>query len=117
MNDQVDNRKCPCEGGTLTRFIQPIILAILSQEDMTGYQMIQRMSDFAPFTESGPDQAGVYRYIKLMTARGYLTRSPHKDGDAGELLSITPSGLTCLSRWRQTLREYHVEIGQLVKQI
>lgn len=117
MSEQSENKKCPCEGGTLTRFIQPVILSILSREDMTGYQVIQRMPEYAPFEEGGPDQAGAYRYIRLMTQRGYLMRVPSGEDEEQELLSITPAGLTCLERWRNTLRSYHSEIGKLMKQI
>lgn len=117
MDDATKKKKCPCEGGTLTRFIQPVVLSILSKETMNGYQMIQRMQDYAPFTDGGPDQAGVYRYIRLMIQRGYLRRVTADDNDALELLSITSGGQHCLEQWRITLRDYHKEIEELVKQI
>ncbi len=109
-------RKCPCEGGTLTRFIQPVILSIFADESMTAYSMIQEMENYEIFAKERPDQAGVYRYIKRMTSRGYLRKCASPNGEQ-DFYEVTAKGLDCLSKWKKTLIEYQKDITSLIKEI
>lgn len=112
-----EKKKCACEGGTLTRFIQPVILSILSKESMTGYKLIQDMLNYSIFENDPPDQAGVYRYIKIMINRGYIEQVPSKTGGENNILSLTPAGIKCLNNWRKTLNRYYNDLALLLKQL
>lgn len=117
MVKETKDRKCACEGGTLTRFIQPVILSILSKESMTGYKLIQDMSDYSIFKGNPPDQAGVYRYIRIMVKRGFIKQTMSEIDTDINILSLTSTGVSCLERWRKTLHEYYDDLGLLLKQL
>ena len=38
---ELDN--CPCSGANLPRFVQPVILAVLSSGPLHGYLVVQRL--------------------------------------------------------------------------
>lgn len=64
--------KCPCYGGNLDKFIQPMILIILAQEDLYGYKIVQHMAESSMCKGQKPDGTGVYRFLKAMENRGWL---------------------------------------------
>ena len=39
-----ENSKCACQGGTLTRFVQPIILFSLAETPDHGYDLLQKIA-------------------------------------------------------------------------
>ena len=104
---------CACKGATLDRFIQPVILDILSRESCSGYQLIKKMEEYPMFEGAGPDPAGVYRYLKLMQGRGHIRRSQEEK----PLFSITPEGKECLANWAATLREYARSVAELAERL
>lgn len=108
--------KCACEGKNLDRFIQPIILHILSREACSGYVVIQRMRAYATYAGESPDPTGVYRYLRMMQRKGLIARQQTVDeeGKNEGPLAITPEGMACLVSWRQTLAEYAKTIEKLV---
>ena len=110
-------KKCPCEGGSLPRFIQPVILDILSKEQLTGYQVIQKMDNYAMFTNEQANQTGVYRYIRFMKDNGYVIAHNLPGSSAGERLELTEAGRQCLDKWKQTLCRFRDEIDQLIDSI
>ena len=40
---ELDN--CPCSGANLPRFVQPVILAVLSSGPLHGYLVVQRLAE------------------------------------------------------------------------
>ncbi|MDL2253153.1 PadR family transcriptional regulator [Ruminococcaceae bacterium OttesenSCG-928-I18] len=110
---------CTCTGKNLDRFIQPIILSILSDEPQTGYMIVKKMADYSTFQGGGPDPTGIYRYLKVMWGKGMLAKEIHPNMDKGETVpySITPLGRKCLVQWCQTLREYQGIIQDLVQEL
>ncbi len=106
--------KCACEGDFLERFLQPVVLAILSKKSCTGYGVLKKIPEYVTFESAGPDPAGFYRYLKIMTERGLIEKNV--DGDA-ERYSLTDEGASCLARWGDTLAEYAVRVGKLAAEI
>ncbi|SFG07546.1 DNA-binding transcriptional regulator, PadR family [Desulfotomaculum arcticum] len=115
----LDFNKCPCSGSNLDKFIQPLILAILAQEDLYGYKIIQRIAESPMFKGHKPDRTGVYRFLKTMEQRGLVESSWFmiETPPAKKFYHLTNTGLKCLSLWIATLEEYHQSIGMMVEEI
>lgn len=103
-------KKCPCEGGNLEKFMQPIILHILDKCPHTGYSVCKKISLYVTYGETTPDMAATYRYLKIMEKRGLLK------SEKG-IYSITDSGRECLMNWKKTLKSYQKTLTLLSKQL
>ncbi len=53
-----ENAKCACQGGTLTRFIQPILLFSLAESPDHGYDLVQKIAKTDLWKDAPPDAAG-----------------------------------------------------------
>lgn len=53
---ELDN--CPCSGANLPRFVQPVILAVLSSGPLHGYLVVQRLAETSLFRKQPPDATG-----------------------------------------------------------
>ena len=103
--------KCACGGDYLERFLQPVILSILTGGPCSGYAVLKRIPDYATFTSGSPDPTGVYRYLKILVDRGLI----RKDDD--DHYEITEPGRACLARWVDTLTKYTETIQILTSEI
>jgi PadR family transcriptional regulator PadR len=114
----IDLNQCPCAGVNLDRFIQPMILVFLAQEDLHGYGLIQRIMDSPIFKGDKPDPTGVYRSLKLMEKRQLVVSSwVHEEmsGPPKRRYKITAEGMMCLQRWFCTLQDYVASIDVFLK--
>ncbi len=123
MNSQPDSllpelkySNCPCAGRNLDKLLQPAMLALLAQEDMHGYLIVQRLAEMSMFGGQKPDATGVYRFLKQMEERSMIsyTWDLSETGPAKRLYTITDAGRACLARWSDTLAEYRDAIGLLL---
>ena len=107
---------CPCQGDTLTRFVQPIILAVLSQGPCHGYRLIQEISRTRLWNQSIPDPAGIYRTLRDMEHRGLIVSQPGQtQGGLGRRnFSLTGEGMACRQHWLDTLIRYQQGIGEVI---
>jgi DNA-binding PadR family transcriptional regulator len=114
-----DADECPCAGSYLDKFIQPAILAVLTEGPLHGYSIVQRLGETPICQGDKPDTAGVYRHLKILEDRSMVTSSWHLSvsGPARKLFTLTPGGRKCLSRWAGTLEEYHRSIGALADKV
>lgn len=103
-------KPCPCEGGNLEKFIQPIILHILQNDSGNGYSVCKQIGGYITYGDRTPDMAATYRYLKNMEKRGLLQST---DG----VYSITELGLSCLTSWKKTLRLYCNTLTHLSEQL
>lgn len=115
MTAKPQGKICACMGKNLEKFIQPIILSILSHGAANGYQLIGRIGEYATFEDGPPDPTGVYRYLKIMEDRGLLERS--SSGPKENLYVLTEEGRGCLENWKQTLSAYQRSLASLLKQL
>lgn len=111
----MDFNNCACSGANLPRFIQPVILAILSGGTLHGYSLVQQLAATTFFKDSPPDVTGVYRVLKNMEHEGSLTSEWDigESGPARKRYTITARGLHCLHQWEQTLREHQLFVSEL----
>lgn len=70
---ELDN--CPCSGANLPRFVQPVILAVLSSGPLHGYLVVQRLAETSLFRKQPPDATGVYRMLRNMEQGGCWSRT------------------------------------------
>ena len=112
-------KKCPCNGDNLERFIQPIILIILSRGSCSGYSVVKQLASYPLLKNSPPDTTGVYRQLKQMEEKGNIStvNYPDENGKLKKHYRITPSGMQCLSNWSQTLIDYRTNITLLIDDI
>ena len=107
---------CPCSGKTLARLVQPAVMAVLREEPLHGYLVVQRLARMHMFREQTPDPTGVYRVLKSMEQAGYVA-STWQLADAGPAkrrFALTPAGRGCLKQWVQTLHDYEASIADLL---
>ena len=104
---QAKPQKCPCYGGNLEKYLQPILLHILSKEPCNGYTARKKIAGYATYNDTIPDMAATYRYLKAMADRGLLTCS---DG----IYTLTSEGTRCLGNWKRTIQE-HIQTLQALQ--
>jgi DNA-binding PadR family transcriptional regulator len=108
---KVRNRKrCPCEGQTLDRLIQPVMLGLLARSPQNGYRVHAQISRMPAFKAHPPNAAGVYLHLRELERRGLLAGSlgPPARGPVSRRFRLTAAGRACLDRWAHTL-ERHVQ--------
>jgi PadR family transcriptional regulator, regulatory protein PadR len=107
---------CPCSGATLDKFVQPAILAALTEGPMHGYGLAERINEMVGTCGGKPDVSGIYRFLKKMEADGFVA-SAWESGEKGHprrLYTITAVGRDCLVRWTSTLETYLASISKLL---
>ena len=112
----INLNECPCSGKTLARLIQPAVMAVLANEPLHGYVIVQRLTGMTMFQDHGPDITGVYRLLKSMEKKGFVTSSWElaASGPAKRRYALTPGGRACLTRWITTLRTYRDAVSNLL---
>lgn len=108
--------ECKCMGKNLDRLVQPAILSILTDGDLHGYMIVQRLTASPMFGGQKPDATGVYRSLKQMEESGYVKSEweTSQSGPARRLFHLTPEGHACIGRWADTLYCYHEAVGELL---
>jgi DNA-binding PadR family transcriptional regulator len=113
----IDFDKCACSGANLDKFVQPLILLHLAEQDLHGYGILRCIVDSPMFKGEKPDPTGVYRFLKSMEERGLVVSAWDipQSGPPKRIYGITPEGRACLRRWVVTLREYLRSLESLVR--
>lgn len=116
---EASRKKCPCKGDTLDKFVQPVILLILSKGSCSGYSIVKQMAFYPMLERNLPDTTGVYRQLKAMEEKGAITHVDYIDdiGAEKKRYEITENGRECLSNWSLTLIDYRSNITQLLEEI
>jgi DNA-binding PadR family transcriptional regulator len=93
-----------------------MILTILSQEDLYGYRIVQKIAEKRLFSGQKPDGTGIYRSLKLLEKRGLVTSawSLSDSGPAKRFYKLTEAGFECLLRWIGSLEAHRQAIGALL---
>ena len=109
--------KCACQGGTLTRFVQPIILFSLADAPDHGYDLLQKIARTQLWQDAPPDAAGVYRVLRDMESRGLIRShmdSASKAAIGKRVFEITDAGRICMKNWIATLEQYRRGIDEVI---
>ena len=98
---------CPCSGSTLQRFVQPLVMSLLAGGPLHGYVIMQGLGTMPFWGASPPDQAGVYRLLRLMESKHLLASHEESGLTRGRrVFTLTGQGRACLARWEATLHEH-----------
>ena len=111
----MEHVRCACEGKNLSKFIQPVILSIVSGGGVSGYRIVKEVAKYATFRENPPDPTGVYRYLRDMEEKGILANEA-ADGEDSRYV-LTDHGRWCLQNWKHTLRTYIQSLEKLSAQL
>ena len=111
----MEKATCACKGKNLGKFIQPIILTIVSQGGVTGYRIAREVARFSTFRGTSPDPTGVYRYLKGMEEKDLICNTAGPEDDSCYVL--TEHGRWCLENWKGTLRNYIASLELLCEEI
>ena len=106
---------CPCSGSTLQRFVQPLVMSLLARGPLHGYVIMQQLGAMPFWGASPPDQAGVYRLLRLMEGRELL--ASHEEGGVTRgrrVFTLTEHGRACLARWEDTLQEHRRTVDDVL---
>lgn len=116
MRHHLDFDGCSCSGKSLSRLLQPAVMAVLAEEPLHGYAIARRLEEMAPFRDPPPDPTGLYRLLKNMEEDGLVVSNWDlaDSGPAKRLFSLTADGRECLRLWAQTLQRYHADIQSLL---
>ena len=108
--------RLPCTGRNLSRYVQPVLLALLLQRPRYGYALPQDLAATGLFGDSPPDAAGIYRMLKSMEANGILasTSEGSSAGPARRLYAPTELGWSCMDRWVQTLASHRAHLDRVL---
>ena len=116
VGSMTDFDRCACSGINLDKFVQPMILLCLAEEDLHGYGLTQKIIDSPMFKGEKPDPTGVYRFLKSMEERNLVVSSWDlpASGPPKKIYRITSEGMACLERWVVTLRDYLKSLQALI---
>lgn len=110
-------KSCPCQGDTLVRFVQPIILSALRRGPSHGHLLLEEIARTRLWGGSPPDPAGVYRTLREMERRGLISSRQTTGagrGPARRLFALTPAGELCCRKWLCTLRQYRLGLDEVI---
>ena len=112
-------RVCACEGHTLDRLLQPLVMALLVEEPAHGYALVDRLKDSPMMNGAAPDPTGLYRLLNNLEEQGLVTHawSESEEGPSKRLYELTDQGKCCVGKWIETLDRYRDKIGQLVEML
>lgn len=93
-------RPCTCAMGNVSRFIEPVVLRILSEKTRSyGYEIAECLPQYA-LTDATIEGAALYRTLRTLEANGYVSSSWDAGaGPARRNYSLTRSGKTHLREW------------------
>jgi PadR family transcriptional regulator PadR len=89
----------------IRRFAEPCLLLLLHRDDGHGYDLLEQLQDMG-FGQENLDSSVVYRYLREMEARGFVTSTWDTEG-AGpprRVYRLTSDGDEYLARWISHLR-------------
>lgn len=112
----IDLDECPCSGRNLDKLLAPMILLQLVEGDLHGYEIVRRLCASPLMEGRRPDGAGVYRMLRSMGSRGFLTATweTGESGPAKRCYHLTRAGRQCLGRWERTLDDHAKAIAKLL---
>ena len=91
---------------SINRFVEPCLLLLLHRGDSHGYDLLERLKEFG-FADDTVDSSVVYRYLRAMEDRGFVTSTWDTEGGgpSRRVYQLTPEGDQYLAWWINGLRE------------
>jgi DNA-binding PadR family transcriptional regulator len=96
--------------------LQPTVMALLANGPQHGYALVQRLSESPLLKGTKPDDTGVYRLLRLLEDQRLVHCEVCESelGPSKRRYELTDLGRECLSKWIDTLDQYHRAVAKLV---
>lgn len=98
------------------RFLELVILTLLSEEDLYGYNMIDKMENFG-FKEDIPSLSTLYRRLNKMEKEGMVSFKwlDSSEGPKQKIYQITDIGILELDNWIDLIKNRRRKIDLIIK--
>jgi PadR family transcriptional regulator len=96
---------CTCSMGNLYRYIEPVVLLVLQEEEKSyGYDLAERLTGFA-LTDAHIERASLYRTLRVLEENGHVTSTWDVEGagPARRVYALTEKGRLHLQEWAELL--------------
>jgi PadR family transcriptional regulator PadR len=96
---------CSCSMGNLYRYIEPVVLLVLKEEQKSyGYDLAEKLTNFA-LTDARIERASLYRTLRVLEENGHVTSTWDVEGSgpARRVYALTKKGRRHLQEWAQLL--------------
>lgn len=96
---------CSCSMGNLYRYIEPVVLLALKEEQKSyGYDLAEKLTNFA-LTDARIERASLYRALRVLEENGHVTSAWDVEGagPARRIYALTEKGRLHLQEWAQLL--------------
>ena len=111
-------RPCTCAMGNLYRFVEPVVLYLLSKHGPSyGYELANALQEHA-LTDSHIERAALYRTLQQLESNGYVTSAwdTSGPGPARHVYRVTPDGDEHLGEWRTVLSNLARSLNRFVEE-
>ena len=105
--------RCGCGTDMSRRFMRPMLMLLLAEEPVHGYELMGRLKEFG-IGHGGMDPSLIYRLLRHLE-RGGLAESSLDDsgtGPARKVYRLTPEGMEVLDMWAANLDEVSTLLQQ-----
>jgi PadR family transcriptional regulator PadR len=94
------------------RFVEPVLLLLLRDRPMHGYELIERVPEVAG-EDARVDVGNLYRVLRALEEEGIVASEWSEDlpGPAKRTYELTDSGRRLLDRWAEALAQTNKRIA------
>lgn len=98
------------------RFIEPVLLQLLSERSMHGYELLERVPELAR-EERRVDLGNLYRLLRTLEEEGVVASEWDEGlpGPAKRVYRLTPSGEALRAAWAEALAEARDLISSFIE--
>ena len=111
-------RPCTCAMGNVSRFIEPVVLRILSEKKTSyGYEIAECLAQYA-LTDATIEGAALYRSLRTLEANGFVVSTWEAgDGPARRNYSLTRAGNDHLREWADLLEQLGTAMIEFAREV
>jgi PadR family transcriptional regulator PadR len=110
---------CTCAMGNLYRFVEPVVLLLLSKKGCSyGYDLSGELQRHA-LTDAEIERAALYRVLRQLEMNGNVTSEWEVEmgGPARRLYKLTPKGREHLDEWATVLGHLSHSMARFVREV
>jgi PadR family transcriptional regulator PadR len=100
----------------IERFVEPVILLLLSERPMHGYELLERVPELAR-EERRVDLGNLYRLLRSLEEEGIVASEwdAGVPGPAKRVYRLTPAGRGLLEGWTQALADVRGVVDDFIQ--
>jgi len=110
---------CTCAMGNLSRFVEPVVLLLLSKKGRSyGYDLSGEMQQYA-LTDAEIERGALYRVLRQLEMNGNVKSEwdVAKVGPARRVYTLTPKGREHLDEWATVLDHVSHAMARFVHEV